>query len=57
MNTTTNIPPFDKELDFEKALCELLCQHGWNEVLMNKTEEELIQNWADIIYDLSLIHI
>ena len=51
MNTTTNIPPFDKELDFEKALCELLCQHGWNEVLMNKTEEELIQNWADIIYD------
>lgn len=51
MPNITNIQSFDKELDFEKALCDHLCQHGWNEVLMNKTEDELIQNWANIIYD------
>ncbi|MBP5420754.1 MAG: type I restriction endonuclease subunit R [Bacteroidales bacterium] len=47
----TTIHAFNNELEFEKALCEHLCQHGWNEVLMNKTEEELVENWANIIYD------
>ena len=46
-----NIQSFIKELAFEEALTNHLLDHGWNEVIMNPTEEELIQNWADIIYD------
>jgi type I restriction enzyme R subunit len=49
--STTNIQPFAKELDFEKALTDLLLQNGWNEVIMNPTEEDLIKNWANIIFD------
>lgn len=46
------IRPFTKELDFEKALADLLPQHGWEpHVLMNPTEEILIKNWAAIIYN------
>ena len=46
------IRPFTKELDFEKALADLLPQHGWEpQVLMNPTEETLIKNWAAIIYN------
>lgn len=46
------IRPFSKELDFEKALVDLLPQHGWDpNVLMNPTEEILIKNWAAIIYN------
>ena len=46
------IRPFTKELDFEKALADLLPQHGWEpQVLMNPTEEQLIKNWAAIIYN------
>ena len=48
---TTNTRMFLKEIDFEKALAELLPNHGWEkEVIMNPTEEDLINNWADIIY-------
>ena len=43
--------PFVRESDFEQALCEQLMQHGWNEVIMQPTEEDLINNWANIIYD------
>lgn len=46
------IRPFTKELDFEKALADLLPQHGWEpQVLMNPSEESLIKNWAAIIYN------
>lgn len=46
------ISPFLKELDFEKALAELLPQHGWEpNVMMNPSEEILIKNWAAIIYN------
>lgn len=46
------IKPFNKELDFEKALAELLPQHGWEpHIIPNPTEEVLIKNWAAIIYN------
>ncbi len=47
------IQPFVKESDFEEALTQTLKQHGWgeNDVIMYPTEERLIQNWADILYD------
>lgn len=46
------IRPFLKELDFEKALADLLPQHGWEpNVIMNPSEESLIKNWAAIIYN------
>ena len=46
------IRPFLKELDFEKALADLLPQHGWEpNIIMNPTEEALIKNWAAIIYN------
>ena len=43
---------FDDELLFEKELIDLLINNGWEkEILKNKTEEELIQNWADILFE------
>ena len=42
---------FAREIDFEDALVQHLTNHGWNEVLNHPTEEELINNWASIIYD------
>ncbi len=44
---------FNRELDFEKALIDLLItNYGWEkEVLEYKTEEELIQNWANILFE------
>lgn len=43
---------FDDELKFETALVEVLKTKGWEtEVLKYKTEEELIQNWADILFE------
>lgn len=46
-----NIQNFIKELAFEEALTEHLLHHGWNEVIKNPTEEQLVQNWANILYD------
>ena len=46
-----NIQSFIKELAFEEALTNHLLGHGWNEVMMNPTEEQLVENWAHIIYD------
>lgn len=46
-----NIQSFIKELAFEEALTNHLLGHGWNEVIMNPTEEQLVENWAHIIYD------
>ena len=43
MNSKDHIQTFDKESEFESALCEVLIQQGWEpEVLMHPTEEELI---------------
>lgn len=43
---------FDKETDFEKALIAELQRHGWApEVIYNPTEEDLIQNWANILFE------
>ena len=43
---------FQKESDFEKALIELLSKKGWEpEVLKNPTEEDLIKNWANILFE------
>lgn len=43
---------FDNELKFEMALIELLyTKYGWeSEVLVNATEAELLQNWAEILF-------
>lgn len=46
-----NIQYFIKESAFEEALTNHLLKHGWNEVIMNPTEEQLVENWAKIIYD------
>ena len=43
---------FSKESDFEQALIDLLKNYGWErEVIKNPTEGELIQNWANILYE------
>ena len=43
---------FNKESEFENALITLLFQKGWEpEVLRYKTEKELIQNWANILFE------
>ena len=39
-----DIQSFIKELAFEEALTEHLLHHGWNEVIKNPTEEQLVQN-------------
>lgn len=45
--------PFDDELKFEAALIELLhTRYGWEkEVFVNPTEEQLIENWANILFE------
>lgn len=43
---------FDKEADFEQALITALQNNGWEkQVLKNPTEKDLIQNWANILYE------
>ena len=43
---------FDKESDFESALIEALPHKGWDpQVLKNPTEEDLLQNWATILFE------
>ncbi len=43
---------FNKETDFEHALIEVLFQKGWEtEVLKNATEKQLLQNWANILFE------
>ena len=42
---------FNREIDFEEALIVRLSQKGWEpETLNQPTEEDLIRNWAEIIY-------
>jgi len=44
---------FTKEADFEEAIIKMLTEScGWEKnVLKYKTEQELIKNWADILYE------
>lgn len=43
---------FKKEAEFEEALTKVLFNKGWSqEVIMYPTEEDLIQNWANILFD------
>ena len=45
------MPGFDKELDFEHALIAELQRHGWEkEVIQHPKEEDLLRNWADILF-------
>lgn len=47
-----NLPYFVKESQFEQALVDLLPHHGWEkDVLVQPTEEDLIRNWANILFD------
>ncbi|MAE20367.1 DEAD/DEAH box helicase [Candidatus Poribacteria bacterium] len=43
---------FKTEAQFEQAFIEVLTNKGWeSEVLKNKTEADLLQNWADILFE------
>lgn len=43
---------FTSEAEFEKAVVELLPKKGWeHQILKNYTEEQLLQNWADILFE------
>ena len=43
---------FTKESDFEAALIKVLSENGWDkEIITYPTEKDLIQNWADILYN------
>lgn len=43
---------FDDELEFEKNVIDLLTENGWEKnILRNKTEKDLIENWADILFE------
>lgn len=43
---------FTTEAQFEQAFIEVLTQKGWEpEILKNKTEADLLQNWADILFE------
>lgn len=44
--------PFKYEADFEKALIKVLSDKGWeHQVLKYPTEQNLIHNWAKILFD------
>ncbi len=43
---------FNKETDFEEALINILTEKGWEkDVLKNYTEQQLLRNWADILFE------
>ena len=44
---------FNNEPEFESSLVSLLsCSYGWEpEILEYKTEQDLLQNWANILFD------
>ena len=43
---------FRYESEFEEALIKVLSEEGWeHEVLKNPTEQDLINNWAKILFD------
>ncbi|EMM0378308.1 type I restriction endonuclease subunit R [Pluralibacter gergoviae] len=43
---------FKTEAQFEQAFTEVLTNKGWEtEILKNKTETDLLQNWANILFE------
>ncbi len=43
---------FNKESDFESALIKILSERGWEKkVLKNYSEQDLLKNWADILFE------
>ncbi|MDO5404888.1 MAG: HsdR family type I site-specific deoxyribonuclease [Proteus sp. (in: enterobacteria)] len=43
---------FKTEAEFEKAFINILTQKGWEpEILKNRTEADLLQNWANILFE------
>ena len=43
---------YNSELEFEKDLISVLSTKGWEkEVIKNPTEEDLIKNWANILFN------
>ena len=43
---------FEKESDFEEALIKVLSSKGWEEkVIKYPTEQDLINNWANILFE------
>lgn len=43
---------FQREADFEEALIKVLANNGWEpNVIKNPTEQDLIRNWANILFD------
>lgn len=43
---------FNKEAEFEQAVIDLLINSGWSGgVIKNPSEQQLVQNWADILYE------
>lgn len=43
---------FTKEADFERSLMDILSEKGWEKaVLYHYTEQQLIQNWANILFE------
>lgn len=41
---------FKSETAFEQALIDLLLKKGWQDVIKNPTEQDLIDNWAEILF-------
>ena len=43
---------FSKEADFEEAMIAILSEKSWEKaILKNYTEEQLLQNWANILFE------
>ncbi len=42
---------FHKESDFEAALIHALSHKGWEEVIKYPTEKDLLNNWANILFE------
>lgn len=43
---------FQKESDFEEALIKILTTKGWESTILKyPTEQDLIRNWASILFD------
>lgn len=50
---------FNEEKDFEEAVIKALIEHGWeSDVIRYPSEEDLIQNWANILFHYNIyIHL
>lgn len=43
---------FNEEKEFEEAVIKALIEHGWeSDVIRYPSEEDLIQNWANILFN------